>query len=370
VGLDADSVRLDTLRAVERGLVERAGDLALFLVYDRPSLLEQRPELAKAFFLQRCVSDVELDRTATAFRDVGAYVELFEGDRAFIEALASGRLNALPHHMKVVYNGIEGGIGSGGFQPGRKALLPAVADSFGIACSNSNAYACALGRHKFHYLTVLRALGMPTPDSWHFRDSDGWAGRRRPPDEIKVIAKSTYESWSVGVTDESVFVTDAATDERVAAIAAAIGQPVTVQTFVPGAEVCVPVFACPDLVASPPVEAVLRKAPRDPAAFMTVHDNIEAVGIDFVPYSSEAVTQSSLLALARQGFADLQLSGFGRMDFRVDASGQPWLFDVGVSPALGDEESAYVSVAHLGLAHDEYLRLVVATTLVSYGWLK
>ena len=33
-----------------------------------------------------------------------------------------------------------------------------------------------------------------------------------------MIAKSTYESWSVGVTEESVFVVDDTCDERVAAM--------------------------------------------------------------------------------------------------------------------------------------------------------
>lgn len=55
------------------------------------------------------------------------------------------------------------GVRSGGFKPGRKSLIPAVADAYGVICANSNAYACAIGRHKFHYATLLRALGIRCP---------------------------------------------------------------------------------------------------------------------------------------------------------------------------------------------------------------
>ena len=54
---------------------------------------------------------------------------------------------------------------------------------------------------------------------------------------MKVIAKSTYENWSVGVTDASIFHVDDSCDARVATIAEAIGQPVTVQQFISGTEV-------------------------------------------------------------------------------------------------------------------------------------
>ncbi len=189
-------------------LVQHASDLALFLAYDRPGRLAERPGLARAFFAQRCVSDAQLNQTIEAFRSVGAYVEVFEGEFPFIQALAAGRLQEIPRPLKVVYNGLEGGVVPDGFEPGRKALIPAIADSYGMVCSTSNAYVCALCRHKFHYLTLLRALGVATRPTWQYQPTSGWAGAKRPANGTKVIVKSTYESWSVGVTERSVFEVD------------------------------------------------------------------------------------------------------------------------------------------------------------------
>ena len=357
------------LLALERSLVARAGELALFLVYDRPGRVDERPELARQFFAQRCVSDAQLNQTIEAFRSVGAYVELFDGELSFIDALASGRLQAVERDLRVVYNGIEGGIGTGGFEPGRKALIPAVADAYDLVCANSNAHACALGRHKFHYFTVLRALGIPTPPVWHYRPADGWAGDRSPPPGTKVIAKSTYESWSVGVTDDSIFVTGSSTDARVAAIARDIGQAVTVQEFVSGPEVCVPVLAYPERIVAPPVEVILAKAPREPDAVMTIDDNLEHAAIAYTPFAGPTQVDSDLRASSLAAFDVLELQAFARIDFRVDSGGTAWVTDVGVSPGLGRVGAAFASFAELGFDHAGFLRVVVAATLASRGLL-
>jgi D-alanine-D-alanine ligase len=354
------------LRQMDERLVEVAPSLAVFLVYDRPGRVTDRPGLERVFFAQRCVSDAQLEQTVSAFRSVGAYVELFDGEQPFIEALASGRLQDLDRDVKVVYNGIEGGIASDGFQAGRKSLLPAVADSYGIICANSNAYACAIGRHKFHYLTLLQALGLHTPTAWHYRENYGWAAGRKPPPGTKVIAKSTYESWSVGVTEESIFVVDDSSEDRVAGIAREIGQPVTVQEFIVGTEVCVPILANPDPFVTPPVQAIMSKAPGDPEAVMTIEDNLTTGGVSHQPFFSGEEVMAQIRDEALAAFDLLQLGAFARIDFRVGSDERAWLIDVGVSPGVGLKSSAFKSISTLDFSHEQFLRIVLTATLASH----
>jgi D-alanine-D-alanine ligase len=363
----SDAASRECLTALAQELVRQADDLALFLAYDRPSRVDERPALARAFFAQRCVSDRQLNQTIEAFRDVGAYVELFEGEQPFVEALAEGRLQALDRRLKVVYNGVEGGMVAGGFEPGRKALVPTIADSYGIVCSTSNAYVCALGRHKFHYLTLMRALGVRTPPVWQYAPRTGWTAGRRPPGGTKVIAKSTYESWSVGVTDQSIFVVDGACEERLTAIAEEIAQPVTVHQFVSGREVCVPIFTAPDPVITPPVEVVLDRVSDD--AVVTIHDGLREGGVSYRRFDAPASVLDELRRRALEVFALFGLESFGRIDFRVDSDGEAWLTDVAVSAGLSDESSGFRSVAELGFDHPGYLRLVIAATLAGRGLL-
>jgi hypothetical protein len=366
VEVDREAIRKH-LSELEQGLLERADDLALFLVFDRPQRVVDRPGLARSYFAERCASDAQLSGLIDAFRSAGAYVELFKGELPFMEALANGRLLEMRQSMKVAYNEIEGGIRDDGFKPGRKALIPTVTDAYGLICSNSHAYGCALGRHKFHYFTVLRHLGMRTPRTWHYRPLRGWAAGQRPPEGLRVIAKSTYENWSVGVTENSIFEVDDSLEERVAAVSEEIGQPATVQEFISGREVGVSVISTPDLFIPPPVETVLTKAPNDYDAVMTVHDNFTENAISLLPYEGSSKVMRALYEDSSRAFDWLELGSFARFDFRVDPEEQVWITDVGVAPGISGEDAAFLSIAELGFDHPSFLRIVLAATLATHG---
>ncbi len=361
-----DAARLHT---VERRFAKRANEVAVFLVYDRPDRINERPELARSFFAERCVSDEQLDQMIDAYRSVGAYVELFEGDKSFIAALASGRLASISRPIKLAYDGAEGGIVPGGFKPGRKSLIPALADAYGVICANSNAYACAIGRHKFHYATLLRSMGIRCPRTWHFRPDGDWAAGAAPELGLRVIVKSTFESWSVGVSADSVFVVDDTRDDRVREISDRIGQAVTVQEFVAGLEIYVPVFACPDLVVAPPVQALVARASGDPEAVVTIDDILTHGGISHPLFNGDAAVRDRLQQDAVDVFEALELGCFARLDFKVDSGDQPWLFDVAVSPGIGRRSAAYRSLNYLDFGYPEFLRLVAGATLAAEGLL-
>ncbi|MBS1871015.1 MAG: hypothetical protein JSS99_15290 [Actinobacteria bacterium] len=356
------------LRALERELVERADDLALFLVYDRPERERERPGLWRTYFAQRCVSDEQLDLTLAAFRSVGAYAELFIGEQAFMSALAERRLQRLDRQIKVAFNGIGWGIGPDGFMPGRKALVPLIADAYGMACVNSDAHACAVTVHKFHSSLVLDGLGVRVPRTWHYRQSHGWIGSA-PPRGTRVIAKSTYEAWSVGVTESSVFSVDETLDARVAEIAGSIGQPTTVQEFVSGREVYVPVWSCPERIVAPPLETVVTRAPGDPDAVLTIEDSVRGGAVRYRRFHGPAELVERLSQTAVAVLEIFDLYGLARIDFRVDDAEQLWVIDIAIDPGIGVDSSAFMSVAELGFDHPAFLRAVVAATLGAKGLL-
>jgi D-alanine-D-alanine ligase len=365
VSQNLDDQQRHRLVKIEAALRRRARELAIFLIYDRPSRVNERPGLAQTYFAQRCESDEQLEQIIDAFRSVGAYAELFEGEQPFLAAVANGRLQGIGRPIQIAYNGIGWGIGPGGFQAGRKALIPLITDSYGLLCANADAYACVLTRHRFHCFTVLRSLGFRVPETWHYRLLEGWVGTSPPPG-TKVIVKSTFEAWSVGVTEDSIFVVDETCDNRVARIAEEIGQPVTVQRFVSGPEVYVPVLSCPEQIVTPPVQAILSKAPGDPDAVMTIHDNLDEAAVSYETFQGPPEIIAELRSSASKIVQALQLQGFSRIDFRIDEAGCPWAFDVAISPGLENGGSGFTSLANYGFDHPAFLRLVVAGSLASH----
>jgi D-alanine-D-alanine ligase len=361
--------RRELLEVLERGICEKGPELALFLTYDRPERITERPALERLSFVERCVPDSQLDAMRAAFASIDVHVELFEGDLPLLKALADGRIAAVDRRLKIVYNGLEGGITRGGFEPGRLALVPAVVDSYGLLCANSDAHACTLGRHKFQYFTLLRALGLPAPQVWNYRLDQRWALGAAPSPGKRVIVKSTYESWSVGVTDDSVFIVDASSEERIRAVAEELGQPVVVQEFVSGHEVCVPVLSCPLPEVMPAVEIHRAKAPNELDAVTTIDDNLRRDGVVHRPYNCDSALEKQMRVAALGAFEALQLSSFGRVDFRIDGAGKAWITDVATSPGISDRSSAFSSVALLGFHYPNFLRVVIAASLAARGHL-
>lgn len=358
--------RVAILRQLDERLCKVGDRVAVFLVYERPSQVRDRPELARTYFAQRCTSDRQINDMIDAYREIGAYVELFEGEQPFLTALTSGRLNSLGRRLPIMYNGVGFGITTGGFEPGRMALLPTIADSYGLLCANSDAYTCAFALHRFHSFVVLRALGVQAPPVWHYNTQQGWMGHA-PPIGTKVIAKNTYEAWSVGVTDRSVFTVDETVPERVSSIIERIGQPVTLQEFISGREICVPIIGIPERIVMPPVEQILNKSPDDPDAFMTISDNLNMSGVTYTPFEGpdEAIRQMS--STAETVFAILQQRALGRMDYRIDCDGRPWLTDVAVTPGLGRDGSMFTSIASLGFDYEQFLRIALAASFATRG---
>jgi D-alanine-D-alanine ligase len=312
------------------------------------------------------VSDTQLDQMLDTFRTIGAYGELLEGEQAFMTALTTGHIQRVGRPLSVVYNGIGWGIGVEGFEPGRKGLVPAVADSYQLLCTGSDAYVSALTQHKFHSFLVLRALGIRTPRVWQYNIPGGWVGKRPSPG-LAIIVKSTYEAWSVGVTQESVFVVDSSCEARVAAIARDIGQAVTVQEFIPGAEFSVPVISCPEHHVLPPMRQTLRRAPGDANAFTTVEDSLQRGAVSFAPLEDAPSLLKELQQSALRIYTVLQMRALGRIDFRVDELGRPWVTDVAIEPGWSTTSSAFASFAALGVDYASFLRMTVGVTLAWAG---
>jgi D-alanine-D-alanine ligase len=69
-----------------------------------------------------------------------------------------------------------------------------------------------------------------------------------------------------------------------------------------------------------------------------------------------AAARAAIPRLARRAWRVLRLSGFARIDFRVDAAGNPWLIDVNANPDVDFHEDFARAAAHDGLPPDALLQ--------------
>ncbi|WP_419923471.1 hypothetical protein [Candidatus Poriferisodalis sp.] len=211
-------------------------------------------------------------------------------------------------------------------------------------------------------------MGLRIADVWLFRPHTGWLGPS-PPHGTRVIAKNTYESCSVGIDSRSVFVIGPDTDTRLYESAQTLGQPITVQTFIAGDEVCVAALSCPRPLTLPPMRQALARAPDDPEVILTYADNFRADSITYNVFEPSSSVNNELTRLTLNIIDMLQVGSPTRLDYRIDSFGVPWLTDIATSPGWGHASAMYSAARLTGIGYADFLRAIVASSLDVRGLL-
>lgn len=310
-------------------------------------------------------TDSETSQLLGGFRAAGFRTRYFEGERAFMSAvLDRPRLDIGTRHV-LVYN-----VAQSGTDPGRKSLVPAFCALNGLPTCNSNSYCLSLARNKIHVHAVLATYGLPTPATWVFRAGNGWLRGERPPGDVELIAKACHESASIGLDEKSVGTLSGSYEEALAHKSELLGQPMVVQRLIRGLEMETPV-----------VELAGRGQVLGPAVItLSGDDRLDGRILDYdaishdaygfaVPAGRHAAAVARIGQVAPAVFEVLGLSGFARVDFRVDQDGGVHVIDVSTTPHLV-WHSAYAHVfREAGWAYEGMIASMVAVNAARLGWL-
>ena len=234
----------------------------------------------------------------------------------------------------------------------------------GIACTGSGVMACALAMDKLRTKRLWRDAGLPTPDFVQLHsvdDARAAAGRLGYP----FIIKPSDEGSSVGVSKVK------SADQIAPAFALARGdaerarpaRTVMAERFVAG---CAQghEFTC---------------AIVDGQALPTIR--IEPDG-DFYDYNAkylsdrtryhcpsglDASLEAHIQNLCLQAFAVVGASGWGRVDFMLDADAQPQLIEVNLVPGMTTHSLVPMAARARGMDYAELCWAILETTLAPAG---
>lgn len=302
----------------------------------------------------------QVDEIIRSFQELGVSVHTFFNEPDFIAAVI-GRDGYGDARRRIVYTMAEGGTGSG-----RRALIPALCNLLSLPVLNSGAHACSIARHKFHASAVLRQVGVRVPDTWQF-NAGSWVGGLRPNFGLRVILKPMWESMCIGIDEDSVQTVDAEFDAFLRDKHLRLGQPVLVQEFVSGDEVGVPLARIGSTYALPPVAFRQRDGTPFGARPKTFRDQNVERNVSFVPFEASEALGDALRSTAVLAFDALDMSGAGRIDFRVDVDGRAWVFDTNESPPPVARTAYAASMEHLGFSVGEMLAVWLGVCLLEFG---
>jgi D-alanine-D-alanine ligase len=213
--------------------------------------------------------------------------------------------------------------------------------------------ATCLSRDKPLTKQLLRAAGLPTANSFVVPEGRAPECRLRWP----VIVKPAHQDASVGLDQGSVVTTQAALEERVALMLERYGPPVLVEEYIAGREFCVGLFERPELAFLPIAEyEFLAGADRGLWPIITYDGKWKAGSSDYEmsPMRFPARNVSAELAnrlreITERAYRLFGCRDYARLDFRVNAAGEPFVLEMNTNPGLNPEAGFALGLESMGL---------------------
>ncbi len=240
----------------------------------------------------------------------------------------------------------------------------------GIPCTGSDGRALQLSNDKPLCKRLLAAAGAATPP-WVEPDGEGGAltGGTFAPGEY--IVKPSRVHASKGIDADAVRFCATPDEAARATLLAAQrhGRPCFAERYVAGREFAVSLLAAPSPGAAPevlpPAEMRFTGEWRRPILTYAAKwdpDSREYAASErsFESGPDDDALQAALRRDARLAWRCLGLSGYARVDFRVDAAGRPWIIDVNANPCLAPDAGFPAACGRAGLTFARIVARVLA----------
>lgn len=250
---------------------------------------------------------------------------------------------------------------------GRKSLIPAFCDLYGLCHTNSNPYVVSLARNKYHCNCILKSNGLPTTNDYLYLPNEGWLLDKHPNEGEKVIVKLNYETSSIGLTSDNIFVYDCTKDSFIKNLASQFNQSVIVESFIEGFEVEVPVIIGTETEVVLPVGITVDN--QKDLGNQILDYNIRR-DLKFGFYNFEKAQPEISVKLeecTKRVVQLLGITGFGRVDYRIDYNNNIYVTDIATNPHITKGMSFYYAFSENGLNYAQMLETLISLGLIKSG---
>jgi len=180
-----------------------------------------------------------------------------------------------------------------------------------------------------------------------------------------LIVKSLTQEASIGISQASVVETDEKLKERVAFIHESVGTAAIVEQYIEGRELYVGILGNRSLQALPVWELFFTNMPPDskPIATDRVKWSIKyqkKYGIDSgLARDLPEGAAERIQHVCKRAYRALEMSGYGRIDLRLDPAGKLWLLEVNPNPQIAKGEDFAESASKAGIPYESLLKRIV-----------
>jgi D-alanine-D-alanine ligase len=180
-----------------------------------------------------------------------------------------------------------------------------------------------------------------------------------------LIVKSLTQEASIGISQASVVDSDEKLKERVAFVHQSIGTAAIAEQYIEGRELYVGILGNRSLQALPVWELFFTNMPADVKRIAT--DRVKwsvkyqkKYGIESGPAKDlPDDICAKIQHVCRRTYRALELSGYARIDLRLDEAGRIWILEANPNPQIAQGEDFAASAAKIGVGYDALLQRIV-----------
>ena len=180
-----------------------------------------------------------------------------------------------------------------------------------------------------------------------------------------LIVKSLTQEASIGISQASVVESDEKLKERVTFIHESIGTAAIVEQYIEGRVLYVGIIGNQSLQTLPVWELFFTNMPADAKRIAT--DRVKwsvkyqkKYGIESGPAKDLPDGLAERIQHAcRRAYRSLELSGYARIDLRLDEAGNVWVLEANPNPQIAKGEDFAASAERVGLSYEALLQRIL-----------
>jgi D-alanine-D-alanine ligase len=263
--------------------------------------------------------------------------------------------------VDIVFNLAEG-LGS----RNRESQVPIILEMKGIPCVGSDALTLGLTLDKIMAKKIFISEGILTPRFIELKSAEE-IEKNMDHLQFPLIVKLRYEGSSKGLDEGARVANIDELKNRVDKIVTTYNQSVLVEEFIRGTEFTVGIIGNENPEALPIVQVQIDNKLDLQDMFYT----FARIASDKLQYICPAKISDKLYKkiedCAIKAYKSVECRDFGRVDFRVDSQGNPYVLEINPLPSLSNEDVFMTTAKVLGMTFPGMLDKIITTALKRYG---
>ena len=232
-----------------------------------------------------------------------------------------------------------------------------------LSYTGCNPRGMVLSRDKALSKKLMAYHRIPVPEFAVFRR--GLAIKRPRRLKFPVIVKSLTQEASIGISQASVVEDDTKLRERVQFVHESVATDAIAERFIEGRELYVGVIGNERLQVFPVWEMEFSKMPEgvhriatDRVKWSVKYQDKHGIKTSAAKKLPDGMTET-IQRLARRVYRTLEMSGYARMDLRMDEDGKAYVLEANANPQLAFGEDFAESAERAGIPYEDLLQRIL-----------